>query len=409
MSYNYPSAIPTLIPGDINVRTTRVSTIYPTQTVGPYTTWKLPVKVATTANISLEGLFTVDGIALSCGDRSLVKNQTNSSDNGIYTVFSTLTVADFWIRTQDLPEGSSAANMVVFVNEGTVNADIMFICTNSIGSDIVGTDDLTYSTYGTPTSVVPGGTDSNVQYNSSGAFAGSSLFTFNPTFVPAHASLSIDVLGTLTLGSTDYTKAARFTSLDAITSSGNDGQALIITGGNGDGVGYGGYCAMFGGYSTNGQGGELSLRGGQSAAGTGGDVNLTGGSGTVANGNVVVNSNNKQITFINGGIEFEKDILSIGNLSSPPTITSTSRQGIISITDPSAVTAGSSITITVNNVNVLTSDNVYVCIQQFTGNGIPMVLVSSVTLSTGFTIILYNLDTVNSFSASQMQISFIMM
>lgn len=44
-----------------------------------------PVRVATTANIELAGLQTVDGIALAVNDRVLVKNQTDARENGIYT------------------------------------------------------------------------------------------------------------------------------------------------------------------------------------------------------------------------------------------------------------------------------------------------------------------------------------
>lgn len=47
---------------------------------------KGPVRVATTANIALTGLQTVDGVSLAAGDRVLVKNQDTASENGIYVV-----------------------------------------------------------------------------------------------------------------------------------------------------------------------------------------------------------------------------------------------------------------------------------------------------------------------------------
>src|SRR6056300_1354726 len=49
---------------------------------------KQSVKVATTGNIALSGTQTVDGVALSVGDRILVKDQTTASENGIYVVAS---------------------------------------------------------------------------------------------------------------------------------------------------------------------------------------------------------------------------------------------------------------------------------------------------------------------------------
>jgi hypothetical protein len=45
---------------------------------------KYPAKVATTANISLTGLQTIDGYTTIAGDRVLVKNQTTPSQNGVY-------------------------------------------------------------------------------------------------------------------------------------------------------------------------------------------------------------------------------------------------------------------------------------------------------------------------------------
>ncbi|MFM8446874.1 MAG: hypothetical protein ACKN92_01705, partial [Candidatus Nanopelagicaceae bacterium] len=49
---------------------------------------KQSCKVATTTNITLTGTQTIDSIALSVGDRVLVKNQATASQNGIYVVAS---------------------------------------------------------------------------------------------------------------------------------------------------------------------------------------------------------------------------------------------------------------------------------------------------------------------------------
>lgn len=75
---------------------------------------KKTVRVATTANITLSGTQTVDGVALVSGDRILVKNQTTASQNGIYIV-----LAGAWSR-QDTQTNIPGA--IVTVSAGTVNA-----------------------------------------------------------------------------------------------------------------------------------------------------------------------------------------------------------------------------------------------------------------------------------------------
>ena len=48
--------------------------------------WKEPAKAATTVNITLSGAQTIDTVSVVAGDIVLVKNQTNTAENGIYTV-----------------------------------------------------------------------------------------------------------------------------------------------------------------------------------------------------------------------------------------------------------------------------------------------------------------------------------
>jgi hypothetical protein len=102
-----------------------------------------PVKVATTANITLSGAQTIDGVSAAAGDRVLVKNQTTASQNGIYVVAS-----GSWSRAEDLPSGVTGAGISVFVLQGTVNAGIrFFIDDNAVGTSVIGTDNITFSQY----------------------------------------------------------------------------------------------------------------------------------------------------------------------------------------------------------------------------------------------------------------------
>ena len=84
------------------------------------------VHVATTANITLSGTQTIDGVVLVAGDRVLVKNQTTASENGIYDVVS----GGAWTRSVDANSSAKVtAGMFVFVEEGTANADSGWVLT----------------------------------------------------------------------------------------------------------------------------------------------------------------------------------------------------------------------------------------------------------------------------------------
>lgn len=84
------------------------------------------VHAATTANITLNGTQTVDGVVLVAGDRVLVKNQTTASENGIYDVVS----GGAWTRSSDANTSAKVtAGMFVFVEEGTSNADSGWVLT----------------------------------------------------------------------------------------------------------------------------------------------------------------------------------------------------------------------------------------------------------------------------------------
>lgn len=83
---------------------------------------KGPCKVATTANILLTGLQTIDGEALVVGDRILVKDQTAGSENGIWIVDTGpwRRSKDF-SRTKDVVKGTQ-----VLVTDGTLSAGITY-------------------------------------------------------------------------------------------------------------------------------------------------------------------------------------------------------------------------------------------------------------------------------------------
>lgn len=94
---------------------------------------KRAVRVATTANITLSGTQTIDGISVVVGDRVLVKNQSTSSQNGIYVVAS-----GTWSRSADANTSSEIAGGMVAVDLGTANGGTTWD-TDFKSSDTLGT------------------------------------------------------------------------------------------------------------------------------------------------------------------------------------------------------------------------------------------------------------------------------
>lgn len=84
--------------------------------------YKYPVQlnnalVATTEPITMSGIQTIDGISLVAGNRVLVKNQTDPTENGVYTVLSNL-----WRRETDLDSDSDIKpGLFISVNSGNTN------------------------------------------------------------------------------------------------------------------------------------------------------------------------------------------------------------------------------------------------------------------------------------------------
>jgi len=112
---------------------------------------KQSVKVATTGNIALSGTQTVDGVALSVGDRILVKDQTTASENGIYVVASS-----FWTRATDADaDAEVTSGMFTFVEQGSVNSDTGFVLTTD-GTITVGTTGLNFTLFSASGTLIAG-------------------------------------------------------------------------------------------------------------------------------------------------------------------------------------------------------------------------------------------------------------
>jgi len=100
--------------------------------------FKLPVLAATTANITLSGAQTVDGVSLVAGDRVLVKDQTAGAANGIYVV-----ATGAWTRSLDFDDTYVMQGCQVRVVGGAVGADKTFVLTTA--DPVIGTTSLTFT------------------------------------------------------------------------------------------------------------------------------------------------------------------------------------------------------------------------------------------------------------------------
>lgn len=117
------------------------ATKYYVDTVAQGLDVKASVVVATTANITLSGTQTIDGVTVSVGDRVLVKNQTAQADNGIYVVAS-----GSWARSADANTWAELVSAYTFVESGSTYADTGWVCTVNAGGTL-GTTPVTWSQF----------------------------------------------------------------------------------------------------------------------------------------------------------------------------------------------------------------------------------------------------------------------
>lgn len=149
------------------------------------------VKVATTGNLDLSNpaTSTVDGIGLSAGDRVLVHNQNTASQNGIY-VFDTSSTA--MVRASDSDVWDELVGSLVYVDQGTTQAEYRYFCTSDSGGTL-GSTAVSYTQDTSGTLSV-----SNFVFGEvpSGTINGSNT-TFTLSVTPSTGTLSLYLNGVL--------------------------------------------------------------------------------------------------------------------------------------------------------------------------------------------------------------------
>jgi hypothetical protein len=154
------------------------------------TSWKTAALVATTANITLSGEQTIDGV-LTSASRVLVKNQSTAANNGIY-----ISSASAWSRATDMSTWAEVPAAAIFVESGTVNADLGWVCTSQPGGTL-GTTAINF-----------------VQFSSAGAYTADNVTLQLVSGVFSVKNLGI---GTAQLAATSVTAAKLGTVTDGVT------------------------------------------------------------------------------------------------------------------------------------------------------------------------------------------------
>lgn len=126
---SFLGAMPTLV-SELNEFVSEVNTL----------SFKTACKCATTANITLSGTQTIDGISAASGDRVLVKNQTTASQNGIYVVGSST-----WTRAADMDTPAEVAGSFVPITFGTQNGGKIYYTTFNATGGVIGTTDIPWN------------------------------------------------------------------------------------------------------------------------------------------------------------------------------------------------------------------------------------------------------------------------
>jgi hypothetical protein len=336
--------VPPLIPGSQNYKTIEVNVTKINNLMGDVlykiNTWKGTVRVTTTEVIDLSGLQTIDGVVLIKGDRVLVKDQTNQIENGIYIVNQLE-----WQRSDDLPDGSFVTGVAVFTSSGTTLSNRIYVCINESGSDIVGINEIIFTTLLASSSSV--GDINQIQISGSlNESVISSLATASPAgLIETPAGLNVTGIGS------------------NINVENGD---LTITAGN---------------ISTS-----LGSVSGTSVSGTSisSSTSVTAGSGSVViSGNFTAN---------NGGFVISTKSNALQTISITNSVTTSGFSGVITTFTASAAT-GATQTFVVNNTNVTSTSCVFLQLVSYAGtpvtDGIPLLSVSN-TVNGSFSISIIN-------------------
>ena len=156
---------------------------------------------ATTGNINLstdlEASDVIDGVTLSAGNRVLVKNQSTTSENGIYTAVTSGAA----VRATDFNEASEIqGGDFVFITGGTVNDNTGYVQVNTVNT--VGTDPIVF-----------------VQFSGAGTYLSGNGLTLTGNIFSIDTTITTDLSTAQTLTNKTISGSANTISNISLTSS----------------------------------------------------------------------------------------------------------------------------------------------------------------------------------------------
>lgn len=175
-----------------------------------------PVRLTTTGNITLYGLQTIDGVLTQVGDRVLVKDQADQTENGIYTASE-----GQWFRAADARTARTMQKgTTVHVQEGAVSADRVYAFETQ--DPVIGADPIVLSFY-LSQDTLGGAVDAA---NAAAASAAAALTSKN-----AAATSATNAAGSATAAAGSAT-AASTSAANATTSATNAGNSATAAAGS---------------------------------------------------------------------------------------------------------------------------------------------------------------------------------
>ena len=172
----------------------------------------------------------IDGYALTVGDRVLVKNQASALQNGIYEVTTLGSGSIPFVLTRPTDADTNTEikyGRFVFVQNGTLNGGFGFINTSPTNPIAIGTDAITYTTFNSAQTTVAGAGLSKTGNTVDIGTVSSSRIVINADDIDlasgvatpgTYKSVTVDTYGRVTAGTTPTTVSG-FGITDALTTS----------------------------------------------------------------------------------------------------------------------------------------------------------------------------------------------